>query len=157
LRLLPFAARQGRLIWRLNGDFILWRFAVIRLARAGVACALMVLLAGCVSFGGGDAPPPAAAVAAAPPPPPPYVGLAQGSFGDGLSPADKTAANNAEIAALNAGDRKTWRGDDGAYGYVAPGAANGDCREFSHTVYVNGRPKVSKGNACRANGGWKLA
>ena len=52
--------------------------------------------------------------------------------------------------------KKTWRGDDRAYGYVAPGAANGDCRDLTHTVYINGRPRVGKGTACKADGGWKL-
>ena len=120
------------------------------LARAGAAGAMMVSLAGCAQLGG--SPPPPAAVA----PPPPYAGLASGALGANLDAADRTAANNAEIAALNSGDRKTWRGDDGAYGYVAPGAASGDCRDFTHTVYINGRPQVGKGAACKAGGGWKL-
>ena len=85
------------------------------------------------------------------------MGLASGSLGDSLGAASRTAANNAEAAALSSGDRKTWRGDDGAYGYVAPGAAAGDCRKISHTIYINGRPKVGEGTACRApDGGWKL-
>ncbi|MCI4680532.1 hypothetical protein K9U39_04045 [Rhodoblastus acidophilus] len=123
------------------------------LARAGAASAMMLLLGGCATQLGG-APPPAAATSA--PLPGPYAGLADGLLGASLDAADKTAANNAEIAALNSGDRKTWRGDDGTYGYVAPGAANGDCRDFTHTVYFNGRPKVGKGTACKADGGWKL-
>ena len=122
------------------------------LARVGFASALLLFVAGCATqLGGASAPP-----AAAPAPPPPYEGLASGAFGASLSPTDKTAANNAEVAALNGGDRKTWRGDDGAYGYVAPGASSGDCRDFVHTVYINGRPKVGNGTACKADGGWKL-
>ncbi|WP_374547509.1 hypothetical protein [Rhodoblastus sp.] len=126
------------------------------LARAGFACAVLVSLAGCATPG---AEPQVSAPAAAPTPvaPPPYVGLASGAFGDSLDAANKTTANNAEVAALTSGERKTWRGDDGVYGYVAPGAANGDCRDFSHTVYINGRPKTGNGSACRApDGGWKL-
>ncbi|WP_298355507.1 hypothetical protein [Rhodoblastus sp.] len=121
------------------------------LARAGVAGAMMVSLAGCAQLGGSPPPPPAAVG-----PAPPYAGLASGVLGASLDAADRTAANNAEIAALNSGDRKTWRGDDGTYGYVAPSAANGDCRDFTHTVYINGRPQVGKGTACKADGGWKL-
>lgn len=124
----------------------------MNLARAGFACAVLVALSGC-AISMGEAPPPPAAAAV---PPPPYAGLASGSLGESLDAADKTAANNAEAAALNSGDRKTWRGDDGAYGYVAPGPANGDCRDISHTVYVNGRPKVGKGTACKTPEGWKL-
>lgn len=125
------------------------------LTRAGLACAVLVTLSGCAATNMGAAPP--AAAVTPPAPPAPYVGLAGGSLGDSLSPAGKTAANAAEIAALNSGDRKTWRGDDGSYGYVAPGAASGDCRELTHTIYINGRPNVGKGTACRApDGGWKL-
>jgi surface antigen len=125
------------------------------LARAGLACALLVSLAGCATTTP-EATAPAAAAAAAVAPPPAYTGLASGSLGGSLDAVSRTAANNAEIEALNSGERKTWRGADGAYGYVAPGAATGDCREISHTIYVNGRPQVGKGTACRAAGGWKL-
>ena len=124
------------------------------LARAGLACAILVSLAGCATP---NVETPSPVAAPAPVAPAPYVGLASGSLGDSLGAASRTAANNAEAAALSSGDRKTWRGDDGAYGYVAPGAANGDCRKISHTVYINGRPKVGEGTACRApDGGWKL-
>ncbi len=121
------------------------------LARVGFAGAMMFSLAGCAQLGG--APPPPAAVAS---PPPPYAGLVSGALGAGLDNGDRTAANKAESDALASGDKKTWRGDDGAYGYVAPGAANGDCRDLTHTVYINGRPRVGKGTACKADGGWKL-
>lgn len=126
----------------------------MNLARAGLACALLVSLSGCATTTPEASAPAAAAAAVAPPPP--YTGLASGSLGGSLDAVSRTAANNAEIAALNSGERKTWRGDDGAYGYVAPGAATGDCREFSHTIYINGRPQIGKGTACRAAGGWKL-
>jgi surface antigen len=124
------------------------------LARAGMACAILVSLSGCVT-GTSEAPPPAAV--AAPAPPPPYAGLASGALGDSLGAANKSTADNAEVAALSSGERKTWRGDDGVYGYIAPGAATGDCRDFSHTIYINGRPKTGNGAACRTpDGGWKL-
>ncbi|MDI9848240.1 hypothetical protein QM467_09275 [Rhodoblastus sp. 17X3] len=126
----------------------------MNLARAGLACALLVSLSGCATTTPEATAPAAAAAAVAPPPP--YTGLASGSLGGSLDAVSRTAANNAEIAALNSGERKTWRGDDGAYGYVAPGAATGDCRELSHTIYINGRPQIGKGTACRAAGGWKL-
>lgn len=122
------------------------------LTRAGLAGAMMFSLAGCAQLGGVTPPPPAAVA----PPPPPYAGLASGALGASLDDADRTAANKAESGALASGDKKTWRGDDGAYGYVAPGAANGDCRDLTHTVYINGRPRVGKGAACKADGGWKL-
>jgi surface antigen len=124
-------------------------FPVLLLARAGFAIAVLATLSGCASSSG-ETPPPAAAVAV------PYVGLASGSLGANLNPTDKTAANKAELAALASGERKTWRGDDGSYGYVAPAPGAGDCRDITHTVYINGRPQVAKGTACRAGDGWKL-
>ncbi len=120
------------------------------LARAGFAFAVLATLSGCASSSGAT-PPPVAATA-----PAPYMGLTSGSLGANLDATDKAAANKAEVAALASGDRKTWRGDDGSYGYVAPAAGSGDCRDFTHTVYINGRPAVGKGTACRTGDGWKL-
>jgi len=134
------------------------------LARAGLAAGLVLSLSGCLSMSN-DAPVVAAATpgvvapaapAAAPPPPPSYAGLIDGSLGASLNANDRTAANKAEVAALASGERRTWRGDDGSYGYVAPAAGGGDCRDFVHTVYINGRPKVGKGSACRQGDSWKL-
>ena len=130
---------------------------MIFLARAGFALVVLAALSGCASTSAETPPPAAAAVAVTPPPPPPpYVGLASGSLGQSLNVAGKAAANKAELAALASGERKTWRGDDGSYGYVAPAAGTGDCRDFTHTIYINGRPQVGTGKACRAGDSWKL-
>ncbi|MGO9391543.1 hypothetical protein [Rhodoblastus sp.] len=120
-------------------------------ARAGFALAVFASLAGCASTPGET--PKAAAVVA---PPAPYMGLANGSLGQSLTASARTAANNAELAAVTSGERKTWRGDDGSYGYIAPAAAGGDCRDFTHTVYINGRPQTAKGTACHVGDAWKL-
>jgi surface antigen len=127
---------------------------VISLARAIFAVAALASLSGCAT-GSAETPPAAAAASVAPAP---YVGLASGSLGQNLDATDRSAANKAEVAALASGERKTWRGDDGSYGYIAPaaGAAAGDCRDFTHTIYINGRPVVGKGTACRAGESWKL-
>jgi surface antigen len=132
---------------------------VISLARAGFAFVALAALSGCASTASPSVETPApavAAVAVTPPPPPPYSGLASGSLGQSLSGAGKAAANKAELAALASGERKTWRGDDGSYGYVAPTAGTGDCRDFTHTVYINGRPQIGTGKACRSGDSWKL-
>lgn len=130
---------------------------MIFLARAGFALVVLAALSGCASTSA-ETPATAAAAAAVtpPPPPPPYVGLASGSLGQSLNVVGKAAANKAELAALASGERKTWRGDDGSYGYVAPVAGTGDCRDFTHTIYINGRPQVGTGKACRAGDSWKL-
>ncbi len=130
-------------------DVFFGGFAVFSVARAGFAFTVLVALAGCAPTSV-EKPPAAAAVAS------PYLGLASTSLGDNLDPGDKISANNAELAALTSGERKTWRGDNGAYGYIAPGAGGGDCREVTHTIYINGRPRVATGSACRTGEGWKL-
>jgi surface antigen len=135
------------------------------MARAGFAqvahvAALVVALAGlsgCAATSALTPPPAATAAVTPPPPPPPYVGLASGSLGQSLNANGKAAADKAEFAAVTSGERKTWRGDDGSYGYIAPGASTGDCRDFTHTIYINGRPQVGSGKACRAGESWKLS
>jgi surface antigen len=122
-------------------------------ARAGVALTVLLFLSACNSS---STETPAAAAATPAPPPPPYAGLASGPLGQTLDAASKSAANKAEVAALASGERKTWRGENGAYGYVAPGVATGDCRELTHTIYINGRPSVGKGTACKSGESWKL-
>ncbi len=120
-------------------------------ARVGFALAVLASLAGCAATPG-ETPKTAAVVAT----PAPYLGLANGSLGTNLTANARTAANDAELAAVTSGERKTWRGDDGSYGYVAPAAGGGDCRDFTHTVYINGRPQVGKGKACHVGDSWKL-
>lgn len=127
-------------------------FSVARVGFAFASLAVLASLAGCAS---GSGEPPAVA-AATPVTAAPYVGLTSGALGENLDASAKTAANNAELAALASGERKTWRGDNGAYGYIAPSAGSGDCRDFNHTIYINGRPRTAKGTACRAGDSWKL-
>ena len=135
-----------------------WRCGSARLggvASAGFALAVLLSLSACNTTSpetpAAVAPPPPAPVA-----PPPYAGLASGSLGQALDAASRSSANKAESAALAAGDTRTWRGESGAYGYVAPGAVEGDCRDFTHTIYINGRPNIGKGTACKSADGWKL-
>ena len=54
-----------------------------------------------------------------------------------------------------------WRNpDSGRYGSVVPGqayASNGmNCRQFTHTIYIDGRPQTARGTACRnPDGTWQ--
>jgi surface antigen len=103
------------------------------------------------------APPPvqaAAAPVAAPPPPAP--GVIAGAIGQSLTEKDREAAIAAQQDAVSSGARKSWRGEKGAYGFVTPGAENGACRDYSHKIFVNGRPQEAKGQACRENGAWRV-
>ena len=134
-----------------------WRCGSARfggVASAGFALAVLLSLSACNTTSpetpAAVAPPPPAPVA-----PPPYAG----------SPADRSARRSTRpagprrtrrIRSPGGRDTRTWRGESGAYGYVAPGAVEGDCRDFTHTIYINSRPNIGKGTACKSADGWKL-
>jgi len=54
----------------------------------------------------------------------------------------------------------SWRNpDSGRYGSVVPGPAyqnaGRNCRSYTHTIYIDGRPETSRGTACRnPDGTW---
>jgi surface antigen len=135
-----------------------------------------IALGGCQSMGSNDAPPitgsttPAGAatstVAPAPvriPAPPIPTGSALGGVlggpvGAALTDDDRQAAWQAQVGALDSGQKRSWRGAKGVFGFVEPGAATGDgCRAYSQTLYVAGRPNHGKGVGCKqADGSWKM-
>ena len=130
----------------------------------GVKTGLLLIAATAMSLAAcNSGSPPAAPQAAAPPPPPDLAtqGVSAGATGARLSEADRRAAGEAQIAAVESGQRKSWRGKQGAYGFVEPGPegarAEGTCRDYSHTIYVDGRPNTGKGAACKGqSGGWRI-
>ncbi len=133
-------------------------------------------LAGCQSMGSKDAPPitgsttptgAAASTVAATPAgiPAPVVptgsalgGVLGGPLGASLTDDDRQAAWQAQVGALDSGQKRSWRGTKGVFGFVEPGAATGDgCRAYSQTLYVAGRPNHGKGVGCKqADGSWKM-
>jgi surface antigen len=132
-------------------------------------------LAGCQSIGLNEAPPvtgsttpatTAAAVGAAPAGiPAPAIptgsalgGVLGGPVGASLADDDRQVAWQAQVGALDSGQKKSWRGAKGVFGFVEPGAASGDgCRAYSQTIYVAGRPNRGKGVGCRQpDGSWKM-
>ena len=135
-----------------------------------------IALAGCQSVGSNDAPPttgsttPAGAATStvAPSPagiPAPAVptgaalgGVLGGSLGSSLTDGDRQAAWQAQVGALDSGQKRSWRGAKGVFGFVDPGATAGDgCRAYSQTIYVAGRPNHGKGVGCKqADGSWKM-
>jgi surface antigen len=133
-------------------------------------CGIGVLFIGGCSSGG---PTPGSGVAivstpVAPTTPAPLpIGAALGAVlgeaaGAQLDEADRQAAYDAQIAALDAGARRTWRGARGAFGYieVGPGgdSAQGFCRTYAQTIYIGGRPQRGRGLGCRQpDGGWRMA
>ena len=132
--------------------------ALAKAIMTGGALALALALGACNSTA------PAVATAAAPSEPvvaapePPAAGVVGAAIGRELDEHDKQKAIAAQQEAVNAGVRKTWRGAHGAYGFIEPGAEGGvsGCRDYTHKIYINGRPQEAKGQACKGATGWRV-
>jgi surface antigen len=90
-------------------------------------------------------------------------GMIGNRIGASMDDEDRQRAYAAQMQALESGKSGAavaWRNpDSGRYGSVVPGPAyqsNGlQCRPFTHTIYIDGRPQVARGNACRnPDGTW---
>jgi surface antigen len=90
-------------------------------------------------------------------------GLIGNRIGASMDDDDKQRAYVAQMQALETGRSGTavaWKNpDSGRYGSVVPGPAyqaNGQqCRQYTHTIYIGGRPEVARGTACRnPDGTW---
>ncbi len=74
-----------------------------------------------------------------------------------LDERDREAANAAHLRALQYGEPGApvaWRSaETGHYGTIVPGppyqSSGLTCREYSHTIYIDGRPQIARGAACR--------
>jgi surface antigen len=81
-----------------------------------------------------------------------------------MTAKDSSEANSAQFYALQfgrPGAPRQWAGDRGTTGSVAVGpyvkVNQIDCRDFTHTVKVNGQDYVKKGTACREQtGNWSV-
>lgn len=90
-------------------------------------------------------------------------GMAGNVIGADLDAADRRAAMEAEYRALEYGRTGTpvqWRGRGGRYGDVVAGAQyrvnDYSCRDYTHTIYIDGKPQVARGTACReSDGNWR--
>jgi surface antigen len=90
-------------------------------------------------------------------------GLIGNRVGASLDDEDRRRAYAAQMQALDTGPSGApvaWRNpDDGRYGNVVPGPAyqaNGaTCRQYTETIYIDGRPQTARGTACRnPDGTW---
>jgi surface antigen len=90
-------------------------------------------------------------------------GLIGNQIGAALDDDDRTRAYEAQMQALDSGASGapvSWRNEDsGRYGTIVPGPAYQrnamTCRQYTHTVYIEGRPQVARRIACRnPNGTW---
>jgi surface antigen len=90
-------------------------------------------------------------------------GVVGNEIGRSLDDRDRQMAQQAEFEAFDRGppnEPVRWRNpNNGRYGEVVPGPyyrrGPQECREFTHTVYMDGRPRVMRGVACRnPDGTW---
>jgi surface antigen len=86
-------------------------------------------------------------------------------IGAALDDEDRRRAYAAQLQALESGPSGApvaWRSpDSGHYGNVVPGPAydlNGaPCREYTHTVFIDGQLQTQRGTACRnPDGTWSI-
>ncbi|WP_350333395.1 RT0821/Lpp0805 family surface protein [Coralliovum pocilloporae] len=91
-------------------------------------------------------------------------GLIGSEIGRALDERDQQLAYNAQYSALERGRSGApveWRNpDSGHSGRVVPQKAytvnNRQCRDYTHTVYIDGQPETARGTACReADGTWR--
>ncbi|MCB1510790.1 MAG: glycine zipper 2TM domain-containing protein [Hyphomicrobiaceae bacterium] len=90
-------------------------------------------------------------------------GIVGSSIGRALDEEDRYLAQRAEYDALErgrSGERSSWRNPkSGHYGEVVPEMpyrrGSYDCRNYTHRIYIDGRPEVMRGTACRnPDGTW---
>ena len=93
-------------------------------------------------------------------------GIIGNDIGRKLDQRDRILAQEAEFEALERGESgrpRRWQNpDNGRYGDIVPQApyqrAGRDCRDYAHTVYMEGRPQTIRGTACRnPDGTWTQA
>ncbi len=91
-------------------------------------------------------------------------GLLGSAIGAALDDDDRQRAYAAQMQALEQGQSGApvgWRNpDSGRYGNVVPGPAyqqaGATCRQYTHTIYIDGRPQTARGTACRnPDGSWQ--
>lgn len=91
-------------------------------------------------------------------------GIIGSEIGRALDEEDRRYAMEAEYYALEeaeVGQPRRWRNPkNGRYGQVTARKSyrhDGlNCREFEHTIYIDGRPETMRGKACRQpDGTWK--
>lgn len=133
-------------------------------ATALAPLALPLFLAGCLGAAGPLTTAnttPSAPAFTAPPPGSITAGVVGATIGFTLSGTDGQRALSAEYQALNegvAGVPVLWQGSTSAvYGEVIPGPLytinEYECRDYAHTIYVNGVREAGRGTSCRVGGG----
>lgn len=90
-------------------------------------------------------------------------GIVGSEIGRSMDEQDRRLAQDAEFDALERGQSgvaRQWRNpDNGRYGEVVPSRpykrGTVDCRDYTHKIYIDGRPQQMRGTACRnPDGTW---
>lgn len=90
-------------------------------------------------------------------------GMVGNRIGAALDDEDRQRAYEAQMAALEggaAGAPVGWENpDSGRRGSIVPGPyydrGGARCRDYTHTIYIDGRPQIARGQACRhPDGSW---
>ncbi len=90
-------------------------------------------------------------------------GIVGSEIGRSMDKQDQILAQQAELSAFErgrTGERVAWKNpDNGRYGDVVPMApyrrGPQDCRDYTHTIYIDGRQQAMRGTACRnPDGTW---
>lgn len=93
-------------------------------------------------------------------------GVIGNHIGAKMDEEDRRAAMAAQYQALEYGAPGTptpWRNSrNGHYGNIVPGqpyqTTGRHCRDYTHTIYIDGRPQTLRGRACRnPDGTWQKA
>jgi surface antigen len=91
-------------------------------------------------------------------------GIVGSEIGRSMDERDRQLAQEAEFDALERGSSgvsRKWRNpDNGRYGEIVPSKpykrGQEDCRDYTHTIYIDGRPRQMRGTACRnPDGTWQ--
>jgi surface antigen len=95
-------------------------------------------------------------------------GIVGSEIGRSMDERDRRLAQQAEYDAFERGQQGvvvSWRNpDSGRYGEITPGASYRrayeggywDCRDYTHKIYIDGRPQYMRGTACRnPDGTWR--
>lgn len=91
-------------------------------------------------------------------------GIMGNEIGRKLDQRDRFLAQQAELDALERGQSGRpirWQNpDNGRYGDFIPmepyRRGGADCRDYTHTIYIDGRPQAMRGTACRnPDGTWQ--
>lgn len=90
--------------------------------------------------------------------------LAGQQIGQRMGASDRQRAYEAESASVRSNEPVVWNNPDtGNRGEIRPVRSyrsdNGQtCREYTHTIHMNGQPETATGTACQQpDGTWRLA